>query len=44
MDYYIYYQHYDEMANERRKGRPDATVPGKIQHPGTPLDFSFLKL
>jgi hypothetical protein len=27
-----------------RKPRPEATMPGKIEHPGKPLDFSFLKL
>lgn len=43
-DYFIYYQAYDEMRTQRRKLRPQATMPGKIDHFGKPLDFSFLKL
>ena len=40
----IYIAHYDELLNKRWKPRPDATMPGKIEHQGKPLDFSFLKL
>ena len=43
-DYAIYLQVYDEMRSQRRKPRPQATMPGKIEHQGPPLDFSFLKL
>ena len=38
-------QLYDEALGEKQwKPRPDATMPGKIEHFGSPLDFSFLKL
>ena len=40
----IYIAHYDELLNKQWKQRPDATKPGKIEHSGKPLDFSFLKL
>jgi hypothetical protein len=43
-DYEIYFRLYDEMRTIRRKFRPQATMPGKIEHNGPPLDFSFLKL
>mmetsp|Transcript_29847 Transcript_29847/g.45574 ORF Transcript_29847/g.45574 Transcript_29847/m.45574 type:complete len:299 (+) Transcript_29847:94-990(+) len=32
------------MLDKRWKERPLATIPGKIDHAGPPLDFSFLKL
>ena len=44
MDYYAYVQAYEEAKTKRFKSRPDATKPGKIEHFGPPLDFSFLKL
>ena len=43
MDYWAYVQAY-EVKGQRFKARPDATRPGKIDHHGPPLDFSFLKL
>jgi len=44
IDYMVYYQEYDDMNKKTWKERPDATRPGKIEHFGPPLDFSFLKL
>ena len=44
IDYMVYYQQYDEARGKRWKPQSDATMPGKIEHFGTPLDFSFLKL
>jgi len=35
---------YDNTKGQRFKPRPEATKPGKIEHFGPPLDFSFLKL
>uniref|UniRef100_A0A7S3FUK3 Leucine-rich repeat-containing protein 51 n=1 Tax=Strombidium rassoulzadegani TaxID=1082188 RepID=A0A7S3FUK3_9SPIT len=43
-DYELYVRVYDEMRLLRRKPQSQATVEGKIDHFGTPLDFSFLKL
>ena len=40
----IYYQPYDEARGKRWKPQSEATMPGKIEHFGAPLDFSFLKL
>jgi hypothetical protein len=39
-----YEQIYAEYKNVIRKPRLEATKPGKIEHSGKPLDFSFLKL
>ena len=40
-----YHELYDQTLGAKRwKPRPDATCPGKIEHFGQPLDFSFLKL
>ena len=44
LNYQVYQQTYDEHKQMRWKPRPDATKPGKIQHFGAPIDFSFLKL
>ena len=35
---------YDMERSKVRKPRSEATEPGKINHAGPPLDFSFLKL
>lgn len=43
-DYEIYIRMYDEFKQRSRKPRSQATIPGKIEHHGPPLDFSFLKL
>jgi len=40
----VYYQQYDEARGKRWKPQSEATMPGKIEHFGAPLDFSFLKL
>lgn len=44
IDYMVYYQQYDDAKGRRWKPQSDATMPGKIEHFGAPLDFSFLKL
>ena len=44
MDFIIYEQTYAEERVKTRNPRTDATTPGPIEHEGTPLDFSFLKL
>ena len=44
LDYLAYQQIYDQYANLERKPRTQATMAGKIDHNGPPLDFSFLKL
>lgn len=44
LDYLAYMQLYDQYANLVRKPRSQATMPGKIDHNGPPLDFSFLTL
>lgn len=43
-DFIAYEQIYAENKNIIRKPRPEATKPGKIEHSGKPLDFSFLNL
>lgn len=43
-DYILYVQEYDEELSKTKKPRTSATIPGKIEHSGPPLDFSFLKL
>lgn len=43
-DYIAYLQLYEEALKNKKKPRPQATMPGKIEHTGKPLDFSFLKL
>lgn len=43
-DYIAYLQLYEESLKNKKKPRPQATMPGKIEHTGKPLDFSFLKL
>ena len=43
-DFLVYEQMYAEALQQKKKPRPDATMPGKISHEGEPLDFSFLKL
>ena len=44
LDYLAYQQLYDQFAKIQRKPRTQATMPGKIDHNGPPLDFSFLNL
>ena len=43
-DYLLYMEDYDRLMKKVWKPRTSATCPGKIQHSGPPLDFSFLKL
>lgn len=44
LDYLAYQQLYAQYADLIRKPRGQATMPGKIDHNGPPLDFSFLNL
>lgn len=44
LDYVAYQALYDQFARLERKPRTQATMPGKIDHNGPPLDFSFLNL
>lgn len=43
-DYIAYIELYEEALKNKKKPRPQATMPGKIEHSGKPLDFSFLKI
>jgi hypothetical protein len=44
IDYELYHRLYDDIKNQRLKPRVQATIPGKIDHYGPPLDFTFQKL
>ena len=44
LDFLAYEQLYRQFAMIQRKPRMQATIPGKIDHNGPPLDFSFLNL
>lgn len=41
---YMYYEEYELAKQTRLKPTIPAHQPGKVQHSGPPLDFSFLKL
>ena len=44
LDFLAYEQLYEQFAKITRKPRTQATMAGKIDHNGPPLDFSFLNL
>lgn len=44
LDFLAYEQLYRQYAMIQRKPRSQATMTGKIDHNGPPLDFSFLNL